>query len=211
MAFNYSLGVDPLSSSIRTLAPPSSRAMRKLSKEREFILYWVTRRATFEPPRCLSHCSRRSSLTSPAARAAPTEVFPLAGSGYRMICENFEWFNDSPVELPVRSRQNPLPPKKLCLSFADGNLSKLARQIQIHHSNIRDWMMQKQSPSLSSLLRLSAVFGVPGLDWVTKSIEFTGTCFSALGLAAPKRPLRRCHLPAARAELESLINSHSLP
>ncbi|MDB6039123.1 MAG: hypothetical protein JWM99_2964, partial [Verrucomicrobiales bacterium] len=110
MAFNYSLGVDPLSSSIRTLAPPSSRAMRKLSKEREFILYWVTRRATFEPPRCLSHCSRRSSLTSPAARAAPTEVFPLAGSGYRMICENFEWFNDSPVELPVRSRQNPLPP-----------------------------------------------------------------------------------------------------
>ncbi len=32
--------------------------------------------------------------------------------------------------------------EKLCLSFADGSLSKLARQIQIHHSNIRDWMVQ---------------------------------------------------------------------
>jgi hypothetical protein len=101
--------------------------------------------------------------------------------------------------------------EKLCQSFADGNLSKVARQIQIHHSNIRDWIVQKQSPSLSSLFRLSAVFGVPVLDWVTRSIESTATCFSALGAAEPKRLLRRCHLPAVRAKLESLINSDQFP
>ena len=101
--------------------------------------------------------------------------------------------------------------EKLCLSFADGNLSKLARQIHIHHSNIRDWMIQKQSPSLASLLRLSVVFGIPALDWITKSIEFTATYFSALGSAAPKRPLRRCDLPAVHAALKSLINADQFP
>lgn len=101
--------------------------------------------------------------------------------------------------------------EKLCLSFADGNLSKLARQIQIHHSNIRDWMVQRQSPSVSSLLRLSAVFSIPVLDWVTKSIEINATCFSALGSAEPKRPLQRCHLPVLHAKLESLVNSDQFP
>jgi hypothetical protein len=71
---------------------------------------------------------------------------------------------------PAESSCFPANMEKLFLSFADANLSKLARQIQIqiHHSNIRDWIMQKQSPSLSSLLRLSAVFCVPVLEWVTK-------------------------------------------
>ncbi len=112
---------------------------------------------------------------------------------------------------PVESSYFAANIEKLCLSFADGNLSKLARQIHIHHSNIRDWMVQKQSPSLSSLLRLSVVFGIPVLDWVTKSIEFAETCFSALCSAEPKRPLRRCHLPEVRAKMECLINTDQFP
>lgn len=115
------------------------------------------------------------------------------------------------LECPAESTYFAANMEKLCLSFADGNLSKLGRQIQIHHSNIRDWIVLKQLPSLSSLLRLSAVFGVPVTDWVTKSIEFTATSFSALDSAAPKRPLRRCHLPAVRAKLEFLINTDQFP
>jgi hypothetical protein len=115
------------------------------------------------------------------------------------------------LKCPAESSYFPANAEKLCLLFADGNLSKLARQIQIHHSNIRDWMVQKQSPSLSSLLRLSAVFGIPVLDWVTKPIEFTATCFSELGSAAPKRPLRRCDLPAVHAALKSLIKADQFP
>ncbi len=115
------------------------------------------------------------------------------------------------LKCPAESSYFPTNMEKLCLSFADDNTSKLARQIQIHHSNIRDWTVRKQSPSLSSLLRLSAVFGVPVLDWVTKSIEFNATCFSALGSAKPKHPLRRCDLPSVRAKLESLINTLPFP
>lgn len=115
------------------------------------------------------------------------------------------------LKCPAESSYFPANMQKLCVSFADDNLSKLARQIQIHHSNIRDWIVRRQSPSLSSLLRLSAVFGVPVLDWVTKSIDFNAICFSTLGSAEPKRPLRRCHLPMVRAKLEYLVNSDQCP
>jgi len=101
--------------------------------------------------------------------------------------------------------------RRLCASFSGGNLSELARQIQIHHSNIRDWMSEKQVPSLSSLLRLSAVFEVPVLGWLIQSIDLSPRSFFGVRPATAKPRLRRCDSLAVRQELDTLVKEHQFP
>jgi hypothetical protein len=68
-------------------------------------------------------------------------------------------------------------------------------------------MIEKQIPSLSSLLRISVTFEVPVLDWLVKSVDTTPRSFFNVRAAAPKRLLRRCDLSVVRTKLDTLIDA----